>query len=397
MHEEEVLDILASEGVDTVVTLPCDRTKDLCSLIPEYFHNITLSREEDGVGICAGLCLAGKKPVLHMQSSGLGNSLNAIMSLTVLYELPLPVIASHRGVYNELIPAQIPFNSALPGVLSALGISFTIIHDASEIGLIADVIRDSYERSHPHVALISPKVWEGERPSRSIPVIPVIPAEESFPVREIEREVTFLGCIRRPTMTRADAIGIIADELTDELVVSNIGVPSKELYAARDRKENFYMFGSYTQATPIGLGLALGIGTGTRKDVIVLDGDGSLLGTAVLPVVAAENPGNLTVVCLDNGAFGSTGNQITHAYAGVDMELLAIASGIVNTVKVDTPEDLRDALREKGEGEAKEEPKANGKGKGPRFIHVLIRPGNSDVPDIPIPAVEIKERFLDCR
>jgi len=189
-----------------------------------------------------------------MQSSGLGNSLNAIMSLSVLYELPLPVIASHRGVYNELIPAQIPFNSALPGVLSALGISFTIIHDASEISLIADVIRDSYERSRPHVALISPKVWEGGRPES-------IPAEELFPIREVKREVTFSGCIRRPVMTRADAIGIIADELTDELVVSNIGVPSKELYAARDRKENFYMFGSYTQATPIGLGLALGTGT----------------------------------------------------------------------------------------------------------------------------------------
>ncbi|MCK4269634.1 MAG: sulfopyruvate decarboxylase subunit beta, partial [Methanogenium sp.] len=299
--------------------------------------------------------------------------------------LPLPVIASHRGVYNELIPAQIPFNSALPGVLSALGISFTIIHDASEISLIADVIRDSYDRSLPHVALISPKVWEGGRPES----IPAIPAEESFPVREIKREVTFSGCIRRPAMTRADAIGIIADELTDELVVSNIGVPSKELYAARDRKENFYMFGSYTQATPIGLGLALGIGTGTGKDVIVLDGDGSLLGTAVLPVVAAENPGNLTVVCLDNGAFGSTGNQITHAYAGVDMELLAIASGVVNTVKVDTPDGLRCALREKGDGETK--------AKGPRFIHVVIRPGNSDVPDISIPAVEIKERFLDCQ
>ncbi|MCK4270753.1 MAG: thiamine pyrophosphate-binding protein, partial [Methanogenium sp.] len=139
----------------------------------------------------------------------------------------------------------------------------------------------------------------------------------------------------------------------------------------------------------IGLGLALGTGTGIGKDVIVLDGDGSLLGTAVLPVVAAENPGNLTVICLDNGAFGSTGNQITHAYTGVDMELLAIASGIVNTVKVDTAEDLRDALREKGKGD--------GKAKGPRFIHVVIRPGNSDVPDIPIPAVEIKERFLDCR
>ncbi len=53
--------------------------------------------------------------------------------------------------------------------------------------------------------------------------------------------------------------------------------------------------GSYTQATPIGLGLAVA----TDKDIVVLDGDGSLLWTAVLPVVAAEAPANLTIVCLE--------------------------------------------------------------------------------------------------
>ena len=50
--------------------------------------------------------------------------------------------------------------------------------------------------------------------------------------------------------------GHAARNVHDEVLVANIGVPSKELYAARDRPENFYMLGSYTQASAIGLGIA---------------------------------------------------------------------------------------------------------------------------------------------
>ena len=57
-------------------------------------------------------------------------------------------------------------------------------------------------------------------------------------------------------MTRYDAIRTIAGVTGDEVLVANIGVPSKELYAARDRPENFYMLGSYTQASAIGIGIA---------------------------------------------------------------------------------------------------------------------------------------------
>jgi len=180
---------------------------------------------------------------------------------------------------------------------------------------------------------------------------------------------------REPVMIRNDAIKVIAAVLGEEAVVANIGVPSKELYAARDRDLNFYMLGSYTQATPIGLGLALG----TDRDVVVLDGDGSLLGTAVLPVVAAEAPANLTIVCLDNGAFGSTGNQLTNAYGQVDMELLARAAGIRRTCKVQDEQELRDAWEDRG--------------RGPTFIHVVLKPGNATVPNIPLAPAGIRERF----
>ncbi|MDN7024779.1 sulfopyruvate decarboxylase subunit beta [Methanoculleus sp. FWC-SCC1] len=369
MHERHVIDRLAGQGIDTVVSLPCDKTKDLCFLFPKRLRTVVLTREEDGIGISAGLALAGGRPALHMQSSGLGNSLNAVMSLTVTFDLPLPILASWRGVYHESIPAQVPFNRALPGVLDALDIPYTIIRDETEAGLIDAVIENAYGEMRPHVALIVPSFWEG-------PGDVCTPAESPLPPRSRKSLLEYHRTIREPGMTRFAAIRVIADLLEGELVVANIGVPSKELYAARDRPENFYMLGSYTQATPIGLGLALQSG----RDVVVLDGDGSLLGSAVLPVVAAEAPANLTVVCLDNGAFGSTGNQPTSAYGQVDMELLAIAAGIRNTAKAHTPEEIREAWEARG--------------RGPAFIHIVLKPGNAPVPNVPYTPEEIRNRFM---
>ena len=113
---------------------------------------------------------------------------------------------------------------------------------------------------------------------------------------------------------------------------------------------------------------------------MVLDGDGSLLGTAVLPVVAAEAPESLTIVCLDNGAFGSTGNQPTPASGLVDMELLALTAGIRNTCKVQDERELAEAWEHRG--------------RGPNFIHVVLAPGNAAVPNIPLAPAEIRERFM---
>ena len=368
MREGCVLDRLAALGVDTVASLPCDRTQEFCALIPERFRAVNLTREEDGVGICAGLAMAGGRPVLHMQSSGLGNSLNAIMSLTVTFGLPLPVLASWRGVYREAIPAQVPFNRAVPEVLAALGIPYTVIRGPEDEALIDMVVRDAYASMRPHVGLILPSFWEGTDET--------CPVEQPFPPRARDSMLEYRRTFRDPVMTRNDAIRTIAAALDGEAVVANIGVPSKELYAARDRALNFYMLGSYTQATPIGLGLALA----TDREIVVLDGDGSLLGTAVLPVVAAESPENLTIVCLDNGAFGSTGNQPTPASGLVDMELLALAAGIRRTCKVQDEEELAEAWENRG--------------RGPNFIHVVLKPGNAPVPNIPLAPAEIRERFV---
>jgi sulfopyruvate decarboxylase beta subunit len=367
MHENLVIDILKEHGITHVASVPCDKAKDLCFMLPDHFDHIGLTREEDGIGVCAGLVLAGKRPAMFIQSSGLGNSLNAIMSLTKTYDLPLPIIASWRGVQDEVIPAQVPFNSAIPGILDATGILSTVVHTSDEFTKIGHVIDDAFSQSRPHVALVLPKAWE-ENGSSCVYSPP--------PSRERRVAVSYERTIREPVMTRFDAIRVIARHLGDQAVVSNIGVPCKELYAARDRPENFYMLGSYTQASPLGLGIA----SGTSRDVWVIDGDGSILGTGILPVIGARKPANLTIFCLDNGAFGSTGNQLTPAYRDTDIELLAIASGFRFTTKAQSEAELAAVIADLRPG--------------PNFIHVLLKPGNAAVKNIPLSPHEIRDRFM---
>jgi sulfopyruvate decarboxylase subunit beta len=181
-------------------------------------------------------------------------------------------------------------------------------------------------------------------------------------------------------MTRFEAIKTIAARAVDEVLVANIGVPSKELYAAHDRPENFYMLGSYTQASAIGLGIAT---VRPERRVIVLDGDGSLLGSALLPVIGAAAPKNLTIVALDNEVFGSTGNQPRPGADTADLRLMALAAGFEHTWTVHEPMELEAAISASARN-------------GPAFIHARIKPGNSDVPNIPLGPAQIRDRFMDA-
>jgi sulfopyruvate decarboxylase beta subunit len=316
------------------------------------------------VGICAGVYLGGGRPIMVIQSTGLGNMINALLSLNLTYGLPLPVLASWRGIYKESIEAQIQFGKRMPGILESAGLSTTIIESGDELDNIDPAIKDSFSNNHPHIILISPAAWENS--SGDIP--------EPLAITPRISELNFKSKIRKPVMTRYDAIGIVAELSDDDIIISNLGYPSKELYTIKDRELNFYMLGSMGLASSIGLGLALV----QKKHVYVIDGDGSLLmNPNVLISIGAYNPQNLSIIAVDNAAYGSTGNQGTCTYSQIDLELLARASGIKNTIKVHSKKELKEALLRKMS-----------------FIHAVVKPLNVNCREIPFSANEIKQRFM---
>jgi len=362
--EQKVVDILVNNRIDIAATLPCDRIKALLPQIGRDIETIPLTREENGVGICAGVYLGGKRPIMVIQSTGIGNMINALESLNMTYGIPLPVLVSWRGVYKESIEAQKHLGRRLPAILNAAGIKSTIIRTRDELNRIGAAIKDSFDTSCLHIVLISPAVWEG-----SLCAVPE-PQEITPRLSELHAKTE----IKKPEMTRYDAVEVLARLVNDDIVIANLGIPAKELYEIKDRELNFYMLGSMGLVSSIGLGLAIA----QKRHVYVIDGDGSLLmNPNALMAIGAYNPPNLTVIAVDNAAYGSTGNQKTCTCSQVDLELLAKTSGVRNTLKVHTPEELEEALMRRA-----------------GFIHVIVKPVNARCREIPLSAEGIKQRFM---
>ena len=157
--EREINSFLKENGYDFGATFPCSKLNNLFDLLEnEEIQIVPVTKEEEGVGVCTGAYLAGKKPFMLIQSSGLGNSFNAIASLLKTYEIPLLIMASYRGYYAEQIPAQVPIGTALPGMLDALDIPHIILTNG--IKGLEEFIEHAQLKMEPHVVLLSPELFE---------------------------------------------------------------------------------------------------------------------------------------------------------------------------------------------------------------------------------------------
>ena len=145
-------------------------------------------------------------------------------------------------------------------------------------------------------------------------------------------------------MIRSEILKEIAPILRDQLVVCNIGIPSQELHAIDDQPTNFYMLGTMGLASSIGLGVALA----QDKTVISIDGDGSVLtNLGTLPTIGNNMPSNYILMIVDNGSYGSTGDQPTYTGRKTDLAGMARAAGCDNVVEVqdvDTGKALQEAI-----------------------------------------------------
>ncbi len=371
--EEELIAALQKSGVDFTASLPCEKIKTLLEMVGRSLPHLPLTREEEGVGISAGAALAGKRPALFVQSSGIGNMINALLSLTAFYELPLALFVSRRGIYREKIEAQVPMGQRLPGILAGAGIAYSEINSKDDLVIVDRELSEVFRESSIHAFLMSPEVWEGSECGFRNAECGMEKTPEKIPFGSPSAPP-----LLTPVFTRYDIIRIIAPYLEGKVVVSNLGWPSKELYTLKHQQSNFYMLGSMGMATPLGLGIALA----SDKDVVVIDGDGSLLmNPGTLATCACASPKKLTIVAIDNGAYGSTGNQPTLTGSCVDLEAVARGFGFRNTIKAASEEDVVEAMKK---------PRS-----GPTFIHALALPGNKDVPNIPVHHLEIKKQVQE--
>lgn len=179
-------------------------------------------------------------------------------------------------------------------------------------------------------------------------------------------------------MIRSEILREIAPILRDHLVVCNIGLPSQELHMIDDQPSNFYMLGTMGLSSSIGLGVALA----QDKTVISIDGDGSVLtNLGTLPTIANNVADNFILLIVDNGSYGSTGDQPTYAGKKTSLAAVASACGCENVVECqdkDTGAVLQQAIDSKKM----------------TIIVCKCDSGNIKLPVITMDPVVIRDRFM---
>ncbi len=374
VSSNKFINLMIKKGFGPYIGVPCSFLKPLINytIDREDIEYIAANNEGEALAIASGAYLAGKRPVVMFQNSGLGNMINPLTSLNYVFKIPLLLIVTWRGEpglkdepQHELM-GQITFDllkvvrvkcDEFPTSDDEIGDKIAnAVHYMTQTGLpYAFIMRkdnvDKYElQTHRDVPFDRGKIFDGED-------------------------------FGNPVLERREAVAIVADLVQETgLIISTTGKISRELFYHEDRANQLYVVGSMGCASSIALGIAL---YQPEKKVIVLDGDGAaLMRLEAMVSIGHYHPPNLLHVILDNESHESTGGQATLSPT-VQFSEVAAACGYRSSVKVFSPEKLADTIRR---GLVEE---------GPHLIHVKVKRGSEPSLGRPtIPPVQVKERFM---
>jgi len=166
-------------------------------------------------------------------------------------------------------------------------------------------------------------------------------------------------------LDRRQVVSTLLADRKDAIVVAGLGASTYDLAAAGDDARNLYLWGAMGGAVMIGLGLAL---AQPELPVVIVTGDGEMLmGMGSLATVGLQKPKNLSILVLDNEAYGETGGQMSHTSSAADLVGVARACGIPDSKAISTLGEIE------AFGKAMQDVTS-----GPRFANVKIDAANLD-------------------
>jgi phosphonopyruvate decarboxylase len=124
---------LSELGYNFYAGVPCSIFKTLISQLESGENYIPVPREDEGLGMCSGAQLAGKTPVMIMQNSGLGNSINVLSSLLLLYKIPTLMLISWRGETKEDAPEHWVMGESMTKLLDSIGVPYFIFETLEDL------------------------------------------------------------------------------------------------------------------------------------------------------------------------------------------------------------------------------------------------------------------------
>ncbi len=162
MHKKIVDDLVAND-VRFITTVPC---KQLAGVIAELetrndVTHVPSNHENEGIGLCAGAFMGGKRPAIIMQNTAIGCTLNTLSVLTQFYRMPLPMLISYRGELREPVSAQVEMAVHTKALLDQLLIPHFHFHQESDADELDAILKYSFMCNKPVAILTDASFWGG--------------------------------------------------------------------------------------------------------------------------------------------------------------------------------------------------------------------------------------------
>ena len=340
-------------GYNFFTGVPCSHLTSVINGVinSKKIRYIGATSEGESVGIASGAWLAGKKSVVMIQNSGLGNTINPLTSLNYPFKIPLLLIATWRGdpeIKDE--PQHKLIGEKIRKILNTIKIKNDIFpKDEKNLKKILKKLNQTINRDSLPYCLIMKKDSIKQETLN----------QKKFLLKKRGKKIILKKNKNYPS--RYEILKIIVKNLRKDFgVIATTGKTGRELFTINDNEQFFYQVGSMGCASAIGLGIALN----NKKKIIVIDGDGAMLmKMGNLTTIGNNQPNNLIHILLDNNVHDSTGQQLTNA-STVDFGSIAISCGYKIAYCVDDINGFNRSINE------------SVKKKGPIFIDVKINPGS---------------------
>lgn len=350
--------------------VPCSYLANLINYAMNEVNYVMATNEGEAVAISSGAYLAGAKSMVLMQNSGLTNATSPLTSLNYTFKIPILGFVSLRGDkdYRDE-PQHDLMGEITTELLSSMKIPWTFLSNDLSEAKEQLLQADQYIKKQQTFFFVVKKNTFDE----------VILKKKSgnlltFQAHGPNVDFESSNCSRYQVL---QAILDTADKET--LFLGTTGKTGREMFEVKDQPNNLYMVGSMGCVSSLGLGLALN----TKKKVICIDGDGSLLmRLGNLATNGYYGPDNFLHILLDNSCHDSTGGQMTVS-SGVNFPSLAKACGYVEVQKFDNTSSLKSAI---------DRWKSN---KLRSFFYLKVKPGSkNDLGRPTVTPVQVKERFM---
>ena len=345
---KEFAEYIQDAGINYFAGVPDSLLKDFCAYLTENVpaeNHVITANEGAAIGLAAGYHLATKGfAMAYLQNSGLGNTINPLLSLTDsrVYSIPMLLLIGWRGEPGKKDePQHIVQGAVMNSILASCSIPFEILPDYLDGAKAAvdTAVHYMSTRQAPYALIVKRQTFDKYKLKLSPPL---------------------------HILSREEAIAEAMDWVPSSgIVVATTGMASRELYEIRKLNgeragRDFLTVGSMGHASAIALGIAL---QKPNRSVYCLDGDGSvLMHMGTMGTIVETNALNFKHIIMNNGAHDSVGGQPSAGrminFANVGAEL-----GYKWHRRVSTKEELQAGMQELSEVS------------GPALLEIMINCG----------------------